>query len=318
MTDGTILVTGAGGFVGKHLLPALNAAFPAAKVVGTTLESQGDESLDITSREQVQTLISRLQPDFCVHLAGIAAIGAARANPRGAWEINLYGTINIADAILAAAPQCRMIFISSAECYGASFKSGRALDESALLAPMNLYAATKAATELALGAMAGEGLRLLRLRPFNHTGPGQTPDFVVPAFAEQIARIEAGSMPAEMAVGALDPERDFLDIRDVCNAYIASIRKFDALPNNTVVNIASGHAVKIGFILDLLLGKAKNRISVKQDPARLRPVEIQRAAGDSQLAKKLLDWQPEFALEDTLDTVLNFARQRNFAGQKVE
>jgi GDP-4-dehydro-6-deoxy-D-mannose reductase len=317
MTDGTILVTGAAGFVGKHLLPVLDTAFPAAKLIGTTMDSQGGETLDITSREQVQTLISRLQPDFCIHLAGIAAIGAARADPRATWEINLHGTINIADAILAAAPQCRMIFISSAECYGASFKSGLALDETAILAPMNLYAATKAAAELALGAMAGEGLRLLRLRPFNHTGPGQTPNFVVPAFAEQIARIEAGLMPAEMAVGALDPERDFLDIRDVCNAYIASIRKFDELPNNTVMNIASGQAVKIGSILDLLLSKAKSRISVKQDPSRMRPVEIHRAAGDAMLAEKLLNWQPQFALENTLDTVLNFARQRNFAGQKV-
>jgi GDP-4-dehydro-6-deoxy-D-mannose reductase len=315
MNIGSILVTGAGGFVGRHLLSALQTAFPAARIIGTGQSSDAGEVLDITEREQVHAAITRLQPELCIHLAGIAAIGAARANPRRAWEVNLHGTLNIADAILTAAPQCRLIFISSAECYGASFKSGLALDESAVLAPMNLYAATKAATELALGALAGEGLRLLRLRPFNHTGPGQTSEFVVPAFADQIARIEAGLMPPEMAVGALDPERDFLDIRDICSAYASSIKIFDELPNNTIMNIASGRAVKIGAILDILLSKARTPIVVKQDPARMRPVEIQRAVGNAKRAQELLRWQPQFELAETLDTVLSFARQRYVASQ---
>ena len=318
MTYGSILVTGAGGFVGKHLLSALGSAFPSSKIIGTAQNSECDETLDITERGQVHATISRLQPDICFHLAGISAIGAARANPRGAWEVNLHGTLNIADAILAAAPQCRMIFISSAECYGASFKSGQALNESAILAPMNLYAATKAATELALGALAGEGLRLLRLRPFNHTGPGQTSEFVVPAFAEQIARIEAGLMPAEMAVGALDPERDFLDIRDICSAYICSVKKFDDLPNNTIMNVASGRAEKNRHYPGHAAEQRPNRpITVKQDQSRMRPVEIRRAVGDPTQAQTLLNWHPQFELTETLDTVLDFARQQNTAGQKV-
>jgi GDP-4-dehydro-6-deoxy-D-mannose reductase len=317
MTYGSILVTGAGGFVGKHLKSALISAFPAARIIGTGQHSESDERLDITERAQVHATISRLQPELCIHLAGIAAVGAARADPRGTWEVNLHGTLNIAEAILAAAPRCRMIFISSAECYGAGFKSGVALNEAAILAPMNIYAATKAAAELALGALTGEGLRLLRLRPFNHTGPGQTTDFVVPAFADQIARIEAGLMPPEIAVGALDPERDFLDIRDICSAYVSSIKLFDELPNNSMINIASGRAVRIGSILDMLLSQAKMPIAVRQDQSRMRPVEIRRAIGDATLARTLLNWQPQFELTETLDTVLNFARQRHLAGQPV-
>jgi GDP-4-dehydro-6-deoxy-D-mannose reductase len=304
------LVTGAGGFVGRHLTPALQAAFPAAKVIGTSQDPDASETLDISDREQVRECVTRLQPDICIHLAGISAIGHARANPRRAWEVNLHGTLNIADAILAAAPHCRLIFISSAECYGGSFKPGLPLAETAPLAPMNLYAATKAATELALGAMASEGLRLLRLRPFNHTGPGQTEDFVAPAFAGQIARIEAGLAPPEISVGALDPERDFLDIRDVCGAYVASVIKIDEFANNHIINIASGKAVKIGFILDTLLARAKCKISIRQDPSRMRPVEISRAIGDAGLAAEILNWRPQFKLEETLDTVLNFARAR--------
>jgi GDP-4-dehydro-6-deoxy-D-mannose reductase len=309
----TILVTGAGGFVGRHLAPALRAAFPAARIIGTSHAADADENFDITDRNQAREIISRLQPDICLHLAGISAIGHARAGPRRAWEVNLHGTLNIAEAILAAAPECRLIFISSGECYGENFKPGLPLSETAALAPLNLYAATKAAAELALGAMTGDGLHLLRLRPFNHTGPGQTEDFVVPAFAGQIARIEAGLAPPEISVGALDPERDFLDIRDVCGAYIASIRTIGELANNRIINIASKRAVKIGAILELLLARAKCAISVRQDPARLRPVEILRAVGDASLAAEILDWRPQFGLEETLDTVLNFARAQTAA-----
>jgi GDP-4-dehydro-6-deoxy-D-mannose reductase len=315
MAVNTILVTGAMGFVGTHLRAALRATFPRARIVGTGLHACEDIlALDITARDTVYELIASVQPDVCVHLAGIAAIGAARANPGQAWAINLHGTLNIADAIMAGAPHCRLIFVSSAECYGASFKSGHALDESAPLAPMNLYAATKAAADLALGARAAEGLRLLRLRPFNHTGPGQTEDFVVPAFAGQIARIEAGLMPPEIAVGALEPERDFLDIRDICAAYTRCVECDEDLPPNEIFNLASGQAMKIGTILNMLLARAKCPITIRTDPARLRPVEIPRAIGDAAYAANMLGWTPKFQLEETLDTVLGFARRKTMGG----
>ncbi len=313
MSPGQILITGAEGFVGGHLLPVLKSAFPEAKIIGTARGTETGERLDITDRRQVLEVFSRFQPDACIHLAAIAAVGAARSSPARAWDVNLHGTLNLADAILAAAPRCRLVYISSAECYGATFKSAVPVREDAALAPMNLYAATKAAAELALGALAGEGLRVLRLRPFNHTGPGQGEDFVVPAFAGQIARIEAGLMPPEMAVGALEPERDFLDIRDVCRAYAAALARFDELPNNQVINIGSGSSVKIGTILQMLLAQSPARIAVRQDPARLRPVEIERTAGDGARARELLGWQPRHALADTLESVLAFARRR-YAG----
>jgi GDP-4-dehydro-6-deoxy-D-mannose reductase len=315
MAANTILVTGAAGFAGTHLLPALRAAFPEARIVGTGLHTSGEiKALDITARDAVHEFIASLQPDVCFHLAGIAAISAARANPQQAWAINLHGTLNIADAIASGAPHCRLIFISSADCYGASFKSGLALDEHALLAPMNLYAATKAAADLALGARAAEGLRLLRLRPFNHTGPGQNEDFVVPAFAGQIARIEAGLMPPEIAVGALDSERDFLDIRDICAAYVSCVAHDEDLPQSEIFNLASGRAVKIGAMLDMLLARAKCPITIRTDPARLRPVEIPRARGNASRAATMLGWTQEYRLDETLDTVLDFARQQTTAG----
>lgn len=307
----TILVTGAGGFVGSHFLPALRAAFPSARIIGTGQHKHTNlVALDITQRDQVRQVIAAAQPDLCFHLAGVSAIGAAMAAPDRAWAVNLHGTLNLADAIQATAPDCRLVFISSAECYGASFKSGQKLDETAPLAPMNLYAATKAAAELALGARIGQGLRLLRLRPFNHTGPGQSEDFVVPAFAHQIARIEAGLAPPEISVGALEPERDFLDVRDVCAAYVQCAAHEADLPPDAILNIASGNAVKIGTILDMLLTRATCPITIRQDPTRLRPVEIRTALGDAGQAMRLLHWQPQIPLSETLDRVLAEARQK--------
>jgi GDP-4-dehydro-6-deoxy-D-mannose reductase len=301
VTPARIFVTGAEGFVGGHLLPALGVAFPGAELFGL-----GESRWDVTDRDAVFAGMARLRPDACVHLAGIAAIGAAGADPARAWEVNLHGAINVAEAILAHAPDCQMLFVSSAECYGGSFRAGLALDETAVLAPMNLYAATKAAAEMALVALAARGLRLVRVRPFNHTGPGQTEAFVVPAFAGQIARIEAGLQAPEIAVGALTPERDFLDVRDVCAAYVACMAR--ALPETAVFNIASGTAVPVGEVLDRLLRLARCRIDVVVDPARLRPVEIPRAAGDAGLAARLLDWRPRFTLDETLRSVLDYAR----------
>jgi GDP-4-dehydro-6-deoxy-D-mannose reductase len=252
--------------------------------------------------------VARLRPEVCVHLAAVSAIGAAVADPRRAWAVNLHGAINVGEAILAGAPDCVMIFVSSAECYGASFKAGLAVAESAPLSPMNLYAATKAAAEMALAALAARGLRLLRVRPFNHTGPGQTGAFVVPAFAGQIARIEAGLQPPVIAVGALTPERDFLDVRDVCAAYVACIARFEALGDHGIVNIGSGVAVSIAGVLERLLAMSSRAITVREDPEKLRPVEIARAVADAGLARRCLGWAPVVPLAETLAAVLDAAR----------
>ncbi|MBB5374471.1 GDP-mannose 4,6-dehydratase [Acidocella aromatica] len=298
--SGPVLVTGAGGFVGRHVCAALTAT--GAEIIRS--------EADITNRDELRAMIGNSQPGCCLHLAAIAAIGVARAEPDRAWAVNLHGTLNVAEAIRDLAPHCRMVFISSADIYGASFRAGMALDEQAPPAPLNTYGATKAAADLALGAMAAEGLSVLRLRPFNHTGPGQSPDFVVPAFARQIARIETGLAPPVIKVGALNPERDFLDVRDVARAYALAIAHAEELPGDTILNIASGTPRRIGDVLATLLALAKVEVHVEEDPARLRPSDIPRAIGDAARARALLGWRPAIPWAQTLADVLNDWRAR--------
>ena len=292
----TILVTGAAGFVGRALMPILRQSFPQADI--------RDAAVDITDAAAVGTAIAAARPDALVHLAAIAAPGDARADPAKAWRVNLHGSLTIGRAILDHAPDCTMLFVSSAEAYGASFRAAAPLDETALLAPLGTYGATKAAADLALGAMAADGLRVIRARPFNHTGPGQSDAFVVPAFARQVARIVAGLQDPVMEVGALHPLRDFLDVRDVCTAYAAILARADALAPGIIINIASGRMQRIGNILQTLLDAAGITAEIRTQPAKLRATDIAEVCGDATLAHRLLDWQPTIPWQQTLEDVL--------------
>lgn len=310
-TPQRILVTGAAGFVGRHLLAALGAAFPDAAVLATARDpAPGCRVLDVIDAGAVAAAVAEFRPTACIHLAAVSAVPQAQRAPAVAWRVNLHGSLHLAEAILAHAPGCQFLFVSSSEVYGRSFTAGRPLDETALPAPMSRYAATKAAADLALGALAGEGLRVVRLRPFNHTGPGQSDNFAITAFARQVARIAAGLQSPQLDVGALDPQRDFLDVRDVCAAYVACLSRSEALPPGTILNIASGTPRRIGDVLADLLALAGVQASVQTRADLLRPVEIPTAAGDAARARALLGWAPCIPWGDTLAGVLADWRER--------
>jgi GDP-4-dehydro-6-deoxy-D-mannose reductase len=307
-----ILVTGAGGFVGRHLVPELRHRFPQANLTLTAQHGMsGFVPLDVTDADAVAGLVRATAPDAVVHLAAIAAISAARSDPDLAWRVNLNGTLAVARAIEKYAPECILLFVSSADIYGRSFQAGQPLNETALPQPANTYAATKAAADLALGALAVEGARIIRLRAFNHTGPGQSPDFVVAAFARQIARIRSGSQSPVMRVGALEPRRDFLDVRDVCAAYAACLEHAATMTSGEILNIASGQSRRIGDVLDTMLSLAGIRATIETADVLLRPTDIAIATGDASKARAMLGWLPRIAWETTLDDILRdwFARE---------
>ncbi|HEY1410968.1 MAG TPA: GDP-mannose 4,6-dehydratase [Rhodopila sp.] len=298
----TILVTGGSGFVGLHLVPALAAAFPDAVLAAP--------KMDVQDAARVEETVRAIKPEVCVHLAAVSAIGAARQAPDHAWNVNFHGTLNLAWALLQGAPACQMVFVSSADAYGASFKAGHALNEAAPLAPLNVYGHTKAAADFVLAGMAAQGLRVVRLRPFNHTGAGQSADFVLPAFARQIARISAGLQPPVLEVGNLETWRDFLDVRDVCGAYVACIARREELAPGTILNLASGHARRVGDVLNDLASLADVELTVKVDASRVRETDIRVACGDASRAQALLGWQPAIPWTQTLQDVLDDWRAR--------
>ncbi|EWY41345.1 GDP-6-deoxy-D-lyxo-4-hexulose reductase [Skermanella stibiiresistens SB22] len=318
-----VLVTGGGGFVGRHLIAALDQALPpGSEILAGSSSADGTKpdgwgagrvpvrvvELDITDARQVGGVIRAEQPTHLVHLAAIAAVTASNRDPRHTWNVNLSGTLNVALAVADECPGCRIAFSSSAEVYGASFKAGVPLDETAALQPVNPYASSKAAADLMLGQMALQGLKVARLRPFNHTGPGQTEHFAIPSFAAQIARIERGLQEPVIRVGHLDSMRDFLDVQDVVAAYVATVLRADDLPVGCVMNLSSGTARRIGDMLDALLALSDTRIEVVPDPARFRPSDTPLVVGDSGKARTLLEWRPERDIDYTLASVLGYWR----------
>ena len=310
-----ILVTGASGFVGRHLLPLLREEYPEAILLAASRKGDvpgTDETvpLDLLDPASMAALLRGRRPDVVVHLAAQALVGDGFRNPGHFWRVNADGTLALAEVLLNYLPETLMVFASSAEAYGLSFQSGKDLDEDSPMMPANPYAASKAAADLALGEMALRGLRLVRLRMFNQTGPGQSEAFVVPAFSRQIALAEAGRGPAVLRVGALDRWRDFVDVRDGCAAYIAALRRAAALPAGVAINVASGRPRCVGDILNGLLARSQLAFMVEADQAKLRPTDIERVAGNVLRASQLLEWAPQHDWEETLDLILTDWRQR--------
>jgi GDP-4-dehydro-6-deoxy-D-mannose reductase len=198
--------------------------------------------------------------------------------------------------------------------YGGSAQSGLALDEQTLLAPIDQYAASKAAADLALGALAHRGLKCIRFRPFNHSGPGQAEGFVISDFAMQVAKIEAGFAAPLMRVGNLNVERDFLDVRDVANAYAQAARQSSSLEPGTIFNVASGIPRRVGDILEQRLGESRVKMNVEPDPARLDSTDLPRIIGNAGRARDWLGWSPEHRFEDMISSILHDWRARVGSG----
>jgi GDP-4-dehydro-6-deoxy-D-mannose reductase len=302
-----ILVTGGSGFVARHLRPALAAAYPAAEVL--------TPSVDVRDATAVADMVRHAAPEVCVHLASVSTVAAALADEETAWQVNLHGTLHLARAILRHAPGCFMLYASSADGYGSAPHGTTRVDEDTPLAPANVYAATKAAADLALGSMVGRGLRVARVRPTNHTGPGQSAEFVVPAFALQVARIAAGLQAPALEVGNLDTWRDFLDVRDVCTGYVACIDRRDALEPGSILNLCTGQARRIGDVLDDLLALAGVTAEIRTDPTRLRGADRRPSYAEAVRARAQLGWAPTTPWARTLQDVLADARLRVTAGQ---
>lgn len=297
------LVTGAAGFVGRHLCAHLDAS--GDTVVGVDL-ADGPDLLDPAA---VDALVAEVRPDVVYHLGGWSDVGASWAHPLATFRANAEGTLNVITACVAhGAP--RLLAVSSADVYGRVDPSELPIDESARFRPVTPYAASKvAADELALQAFLGHGLETLRVRAFNHLGPGQTTRFVAPAIAERIARNEADG-GEEVPVGNLTPRRDLTDVRDVVRAY--RLLMIDGEPGEAY-NVCTGVDLTIGDLADRLVALADRPMRLCADPDLQRPVETPILRGDPSKIHAATGWEPRIPLERTLADILDEHR-RSVAG----
>lgn len=307
-----VLMTGGGGFVGRHLRASLEKALPGADIICTTRKAAAACSdswftVDLTDHGALDALVEDYRPDLVIHLAAQSSAGLS-ANAAGeTWRINVSGAIALAEALASASPHATVLNVSSAEVYGRSFLDGPATEHAALH-PIGIYGRTKAIAESAFDDILPDTARLITVRPFNHTGPGQDERFVVPSLAAQILRIERGEQAPPLHVGNLDSKRDFLDVRDVVRAYAGLIEHAGSLPMRATFNVAAGRAISISEILSRLLAMAKRTIPVEQDPARIRASDIPCAVGDASAIRAAIGWRPEIELDQTLRDVLEAMR----------
>ena len=305
---GPVLVTGAAGFAGSHLLEHLAGSHdlvawsrhaPPAALAGLARWQQ----VDLLDSHQVTAAIHEVRPAAVFHCAGLAQVAESWTDTAMPLSVNVLGTHRLFEALRLAGGACRVLVTGSAHVYAAA---GVPITEEHPLGPGSPYALSKLAQEqLALRAALEDGVDVIVTRSFNHTGPRQQPSFVAPSIARQIARIEQGAQEPAIRVGNLDAQRDLLDVRDVVRAYASLMT---AGTPGTVYNVASGIARPVRAVLAALIARARVPIRVETDTERLRANDIQILVGDATRLRRATGWQPEIPFEQTLDDLLDYWR----------
>ncbi|MEA2451804.1 MAG: GDP-4-dehydro-6-deoxy-D-mannose reductase [Actinomycetota bacterium] len=301
-----VLVTGAGGFVGGHLVPSLRD--DGHEVVGTGLSEADDlRYLDVRDPKMVNAIVEHVKPDLVFHLAGQSSVSLSWRDPALTYEVNAIGTHYLLDALHRHVPNCRVHIAASSDEYGRVPPEDCPLDESAPLRPVSPYAVSRVAGEwIARMYYESFGLHAVVTRAFMHIGPGQPPSFATADWAQQIAMAEAGQREPVVRTGALEGMREFGDVRDVVRAYRAILELGDP---GDAYNVATGEPHRLGDVLDLLIGMSKVTIEVATDPAKIRPVDFPVLYGDASKLEAKTGWKPEYRLEDTLADLLDHWRE---------
>ncbi len=292
------LITGGRGFVGTWLAEHLTS-------LGDDVV-QIDQEVEITDAGALLAAVSAAAPDAIYHLAAMTHVGQSWDEPLRVFGVNVLGT----GALLAAARECgsdpTVLVTSSAEVYGAVTDPAMLpLTEASPTAPLTPYAASKLAAEaLCTQAWLGHGQRVVVVRPFNHIGPGQSPNFAVAALSKRIVDAERSGAP-EIPVGNLSARRDFTDVRDVVRSYRMLVESGEP---GAVYNVCSGRDVSIQEIADRLLAAAGSSVRLVPDPALMRPIEVPVLRGDPGLLTRTTGWTPRLALDQTLADVLDYWR----------
>ncbi len=308
-----ILITGSEGFVGQHAVSLLKQTH---QLIGISRQEKLENAtnveyvnLDILNIDELIGILTKHKPDAILHLAGIAKTW--NNDPFEVYKINLFGTINIYQAILSIQKTSeynpKIIFIGSGESYGLTSDPNN-ITEEMLLGPINEYGASKASADRASFQYAkSHGLNITILRPFPHIGPGQKPGFFVPDMASQIVELEKSPDKSDILVGNLQTTRDFCDVRDVVQAYKLALET--NLPSGEVYNISSGVGVRVADVLNELLALSTKKVSIKQDQSKIRPVDLPVFVGNNSKFTNATGWKKTYDLKQSLQDVLDYWRR---------
>lgn len=309
-----VLVTGAGGFAGRHLSLALKGL--GAVVHGLGLGELTDpaeaglaswRAVDLADREAVAEALMEVRAGVVFHLAGQASAARSFVAPVETFRANIGGTWNVLEAAREAVPHARILVVGTSEVYGPT-PAGTRTPESAPFAPVSPYALSKAVAErCAEGWARQHGMEVIRTRSFGHTGPGQSPQFALPSFARQIAAIERGEAEPVLRVGNLDVVRDLSDVRDVAQAYLALMERGKP---GAAYNVCRGEGVKLSDVVEQLVRAARVPVTVEVDPARLRPADVPYLVGDPTAIERDTGWRASTPLDRTMADVLQEWREK--------
>ncbi|HZI89219.1 MAG TPA: GDP-mannose 4,6-dehydratase [Candidatus Polarisedimenticolia bacterium] len=314
------LITGVAGFVGRHLALVLghlareelngtdhltHGTWEADETLRCHLKSQ--RPLDVTLFEQVRGCLLETSPERVVHLAAQASGFESIGRPAETYKVNAIGALNVLEAVRVEDPGALVLLVGSADVYGTG-APGQKIREDAPMRPQNAYALSKSAADN-LGALYAEnyGTKVIRTRTFSHTGPGQGPRFAIAGWADQLARIHAGQMAAEIKVGNLEGVRDYGDVRDVVRAYRLLLER--GRPGEAY-NVCTGKGHIMRHLLDILCTIAGFRPTIVQDPTRVRSRDSDFLVGDPAKLQKETGWTPEIPIEKTLEDLYHEARER--------
>lgn len=319
-----ILLTGVAGFAGSHLaeyLLAQTADDPNAEVHGVIhrhdrrIQHLGQRLRrhrgDLRNALWVNELVEKIQPDYVLHLAAWSDVGGSWRQPWTAYELNIQCQLNLLEALRRQRLRSRTLVVTSNEVYGLVRPEDLPIDEETPFRPNSPYGVSKITQDMmGLQYWHSHGLPVIRMRSFNHIGPGQADDFAASAFARQIAEIEAGQREPVVRVGNLEAARDFTDVRDIVRAYWLAVQK--GRPGEAY-NVGSGESHKVRELLDLLLSLSSARVRVEIDPDRLRPSDVPVSVCDNRRLRAATGWQPRIPLRQSLQDLLDGWR-REVAG----
>jgi len=314
-----VLITGITGFVGSFLAEALLER-KGAQLFGIKRWRSKTEHIDHLSDQitlfecdlrdasSVRKTISDIRPDWIFHLAAQSFVPTSWTVPSETLVTNIIGQLNLLEAIREEKLNPRIQIAGSSEEYGLVTPEELPITENQPLRPLSPYAVSKVSQDLLAYQYAKSyNMHLIRTRAFNHTGPRRGDVFVISNFCKQIALIEAGKQAPTIQAGNLEATRDFTDVRDIVTAYIAALEKGEP---GEVYNICSGEEHSIQSILDRLLKLTEKKIEIQIDPARLRPSDVPRLRGDSTKFRAKTGWAPKIPIDQTLQDLLNYWRER--------